>query len=66
MRIQVRFFRKDQKQAMNEIVLDCSAAALIPVVGDSVVDEEGEARRVISRKFDFSPPSGSRVDVFCE
>ena len=66
MRIQVRFFQREQKKAMREIVLDCSAAALIPVVGDSVMDEHGKPHRVVTREFDFNQGSGSRVDVYCE
>lgn len=66
MRVQVRFFRRGEKQPMREIVLDCSAAALIPVVGDSVMDEHGKPHRVATREFDFNQSSGSRVDVYCE
>ena len=66
MRVQVRFFGQNTEKTMREIVIDCSAAALIPVPGDSVLDDEGTAHRVTSREFHFDDRSGHRVDVHCE
>ena len=66
MRIQVRFLGQGNHKPMREIVLDCSAAALIPVPGDSVVDEEGHSHRVTERSFSFSERDGHRVDVLCD
>ncbi|MBS1816049.1 MAG: hypothetical protein JSS87_14350 [Acidobacteria bacterium] len=51
---------------MREIVLDCSAAALVPGVGDCVLDDEGGSHQVTGRSFYFGEREGHRVDVLCD